>query len=109
MQEIKTPKQKLIDRVYKLLPIYEGKLLGTEERLPEAEAYRNFQTNINMAVNSMLGVVRLTGQKEYIEDVILILMGLKSVGIGNREIVRKSIFKCVKLIERLGDDYGNNI
>ena len=105
----KTPKQKLIDKVYKLLPIYEGKLLDSTEVIAPEKAYNNFQNNINMIVYHVLGIIRITGQKEYLEDVLLTLEGLKSVGLNNHAIVRKSIFTCVKYIERLGDDYGNKI
>lgn len=109
MQE-KTAKQKLIDKVYKLLPIYEGKVFGKEELLPPQEAYKNFQSNITMVLYRILGIIRLTGQQKYLEDVVLTLEGLKNVGLNQHEIVRKSVFACVKFINKLGDEvYGNKI
>lgn len=107
----KTQKQKLIDKIYKLLPIYEGKLIGTDEVIEVEKAYKNFQTNVTMVVNYMLGIVRLNGTNEILETAILSLIGIKTIGPNNKEnhdVVQKTIYKCIKNLEKLGDNiYGD--
>jgi len=101
----KTSKQKLIDKIYKLLPIYEGKIINSDIAIGKDSAYANFQRNINMLILQIFGIIKKTGKKEYLQDIYFILEGLKDVGTDNQIRVRNTIFDCVRLVKKLDDDF----
>ena len=102
----RTAKQNLVGKIYKLLPIYEGKLMYTNERLEESVAYNNFQKNINMLMLYLMGIKCRYGINEYLESIVLTLSGLKTVGIGNHKLVKSTVFACMELAEKMANEYG---
>lgn len=98
--------QNLVGRIYKLLPIYEGKVLDTDKILDKDIAYNNFQKNINMLMLYLSGIRNRYGNNEYLENIIITLSGLKTVGKDSHSIVKSSVFYCVKTAERMADEYG---
>jgi len=98
--------QGLVGKIYKLLPIYEGKLLDKTELLDRITSYNNFQKNINMVILYLVGIKNRYGDNKYIENIITTLSGLKTIGKDNHSVVRTTIFACVKMAEKMADEYG---
>lgn len=94
-------KQNLINKIYKLLPIYEGKLMKNEEFIPKKVAYKNFQRNLDLAIIEFNGISMLCEKSKTIDSIKLILYGLKEIGLDQNTNVKNAIFKCIRYINKL--------
>lgn len=93
-------KQGLINKIYKLLPIYEGKLMNNEF-IEKEIAYKNFKKNLELAIIEFNGIKSICLQSKNIDSILIILYGLREIGIDKVSNVKNAIFKCIRYINKI--------
>ena len=87
--------EKYKNKLYKILPLYEGKIKGEEIYLPEDVAFDEYTHYINMLIIEFSGF-----DEEPYDEILHYLKGLKSVGKNvTHEQVRKIVFHCIGLLK----------
>lgn len=97
-------KQNLVNKIYKLLPIYEGKIIEQAgyRYINEDIAYENFKRNLDLAILEFNGIKKIyPSDEKTIDSVLCILYGLKDIGIKNKNNVKNAIFKCIRYIKQM--------
>lgn len=86
--------EKYKNKLFKLLPLYEGKQIGTDLFLPADVAFEQYETHLDMEIIEFSGI-----DSEPFNEVLHYLKGLKSIG---REVthkqVRSVVLHCVALL-----------
>lgn len=87
--------EKYKNKLYKILPLYEGKIKGEELYLPQDVAFDEYMHYIDMLTIEFSGF-----DGEPYDEILHYIKGLKNVGKDvTHEQVRKIVFRCIGLLE----------
>lgn len=90
----------LVGKVYKLLPIYEGKLVGsTEKTIDPEQAFSNYQRELLLLSTRLLGDYELYNDP-FLLEVISTLKGMAKFEVGQHTDVKVCVFGLIKKIKR---------
>lgn len=89
-------------KIYKLLPIYEGKVKGSDVKLQKDIAYGNFIKNLDVLTSEIRGVFAEAEIHKNLSEAYVALLGLKGIDGDSHEAVRNVILHCVNLLNEMG-------
>lgn len=101
MNYLNLNKDYLISSIYKLLPIYEGKTMDSDELLPSEVSLSNFHKNVNRLLLNFTGLSREFNNIKQFQDIVLLLNAIKNVDENSKDIVKKTVFFCINLIKKI--------
>ena len=94
---------KAVGKIFKLLPIYEGKdIYGNVVCTPD-EAKINFQKQIVLLETELMG---LDFSDSKINDLMLLLSGMKRYDVGQHTEVKCCVIKAINLCKKIISFYG---
>lgn len=96
----KTYNDRLRDRVWKLIPIYEGRNECGEVVYKREEAVSHFKKNLNRVCTELSGNKNDEPRKI---EIINLLEGMKNYGLDSHSDVRDIVFYCCGIINDWGD------
>lgn len=89
----------LKNAIFKLLPVYEGKVLKSPETvIPPDQALLNYQKELGILETKVLGGYKLY-KDEKLLDVLELLRGMEDFKVGEHPDVKKSVFSLLNKIE----------
>ena len=88
-------------KVYKLLPIYEGKVKGTDTKLDKEVALNNFIKNLDVLTSEIRGMFSKVEFHKNLSEVYIALEGLKGIDGNAHEAVRNVVLHCVNLLNAI--------
>ena len=91
----------LRNRIWKLLPIYEGKDKQGGVIIPPETAYRNFKKNLQKLTVEVNGANDIFFSSSYFVQLLCLLQGLDSVTIDEHEKVKNIVTHCADLCEKI--------
>lgn len=94
--------KELNNKIFKLLPIYEGKSRDSDIILDKAIAFNNFTKNLQLLCVQIDGVLNKIEIHNNLLEISLVLEGLKRVDIDSHDIVRGAILHCTRLLNEIG-------
>ena len=89
-------------KVYKLLPIYEGKIKGSNISIQRDVALSNFSKNLYVLTTEIRGILNEVEFHKNLSEVYAALVGLKGIDSDSHEMVRSVILHCVNLLNIIG-------
>ena len=89
-------------KVYKLLPIYEGKVKDSEVKLTKDIAFGNFIKNLDVLTSEIRGILSKVEIHKNLSEVYIALEGLKGVDNDAHDTVRNVVLHCVNLLNEMG-------
>ena len=89
-------------KVYKLLPMYEGKLKDSDMKLSREVALNNFIKNLDVLTSEIRGILSKVEFHENLSEVYVALEGLKGIDDNAHNTVRSVILHCVNLLNVIG-------
>ena len=89
-------------KVYKLLPIFEGKVRDSEEKVDKDIALSNFFKNLDVLTTEIRGVLSKVVFHQNLSEVYIALEGLKGIDKTEHETVRSVVLHCVNLLNAIG-------
>lgn len=89
-------------KVYKLLPMYEGKVKDSEIKINREIALNNFSKNLDVLTSEMRGIMSKCEFHKKLSEVYFALEGLKGIDNNAHETVRSVILHCVNLLNGIG-------
>lgn len=92
----------LSKKVYKLLPLYEGKVKDSDIKLQPEIALKNFYKNIDVLTCEMRGILSKIEFHKSVLEVLLALEGLREVDGDSHTTVRNVVLHCVNLLNEIG-------
>ena len=95
---------RLRDRVWKLLPVYEGKGKSGEIVCSGEEALKRFRQNLNRVITEISGAESIFSDNNRYAELINILNGLKYYGSDKHDELKDVIFYCCDILEDIGGD-----
>lgn len=99
----------LINKIFKLLPTFEGKSSLNHQIIytPE-QAYKHFQSHLEEVILEVTGNYYLYNNSPKILELLTLLDGLRDVTLEDHQTVRTIVFKCtnicMELKETLNDE-----
>lgn len=90
------------NKVYKLLPIYEGRVKDSQDHIDKNKAYENFVKNLDVLTMEIRGILSKIEFHQNLSEVYIALEGLKGISIDSHDIVRNTILHCVNLLKQIG-------
>lgn len=90
------------NRVYKLLPIYEGKVKGATELIDKDKAFENFLKNLDVITVEIRGILSKIEISKNLSEVYIALEGLKGIDKDSHDIVRAVVLHCENLLNDIG-------
>lgn len=91
----------LRNRIWKLLPIYEGKDMSGRITISEMAAYKNFKKNLQKVTIEVYGANDILFQNTQFVQLLCLLQGLESVKIDEHEKVKNIVKHCADLCEKI--------
>lgn len=97
---------KVVDMIFRLLPLYEGRDKDTKDIIynPE-EAYINFTNNVTTVTLELEGFCADQTDPEVcmgLHQLINLIRGMKQLKIGEHNEVRAAIFSAIRKAKKLG-------
>ena len=92
---------RLIGKLFKILPIYEGKAIYKEIIYTPEQAYQHYKIHLEEVIVEIVGDYYLYNNNSKFLELLSILEGLKNVGIDEHQTVRAMVFKCTNLCSEL--------
>ena len=89
-------------KIYKLLPIYEGKIKGSDVKVDKSKAYENFIKNLDILILEVRGILSKIEIASNLPEVYVLLEGLKGVDKDSHDEVRNAILHCTNLLSNVG-------
>ena len=89
------------NKIYKLLPIYEGKVKGSELKVDKNRAYENFMKNLDILIIEIRGILSKIEVTKYLSEAYILLEGLKGVDENSHNEVRNAILHCTNLLKSI--------
>lgn len=86
--------KKLISKIYKILPLYEGKVENEELYLPQDVAYEQYQDYLGIIIIEFSGM-----EGEPFTEILHYLKGLSKQKEITHANVKKVIFHCISLLK----------
>ena len=95
----------LRDRVWKLLPVYEGKDKDGKIVCEKEEALKRFKKNLNRVLTEIKGAeVVFSGDNNRYIELVNILSGLNFYDSNKHDELKDVIFYCCDILEGVGGD-----
>lgn len=92
----------LRNKIWKLLPIYEGKDRDGKETIPLSQAYENYRKNLSRLIVQVTGAEKIWFEKPYYTELSCLLVGLERNFILNQhDEIKTIIAHCTDLCERM--------
>lgn len=95
----------LRDRVWKLLPVYEGKDKDGRVICEKEEALKRFKKNLNRVITEINGAESIFSDNNRYIELVNILNGLKFYDSEKHDELKDIIFYCCDILESVGGDY----
>lgn len=93
---------KLIKKMYILLPTFEGRHHSTKEIVYDKEiAYKNFQKNLDKMKIELIGCVNNFQEVVEFVEMINIIEGLKTITIDEHDIVKQQVFNLIDICKKI--------
>lgn len=100
---------RLIGRIFRLLPTFEGRESKSHEIIyTSEEAYKHFQTNLEEVIVEVVGNYYIYNNNSKVLELMAYLDGLRDIKLDEHEILRTIIFKCTNLCVSLKEELNNN-
>lgn len=99
---------RLIGRIYKLLPTFEGLSITHEIIYTSEVAYKHFQMNLEEVIIEVTGDYYIYNNSPKILELMAYLDGLRDIKPDEHEILRTIIFKCTNLCVSLKEKLNDN-
>lgn len=97
---------RLIGKVYVLLPSFEGRSHLTKEVIYEKEeAYSNFIKNLDKLRIEIIGLTRNFPEDIEYMAILNILEGLRSITIEDHETLKQNVFSIIDLCDKIKHRY----
>ncbi|MDV3426611.1 MAG: hypothetical protein LIR50_05410 [Bacillota bacterium] len=94
----------VINKIYKLLPLYEGMSKSTKQIIiPVDIAYKNYINELELLILEVSGDYYIYKNNEIFLKLLALLEGMQDIKINEHRIVRTSVFKCISLCDSLKD------
>jgi hypothetical protein len=93
---------KLIKKIYILLPTFEGRHHSTKEIVYDKEtAYKNFQKNLDKLKIELIGC--MTNFEDVIEfvEIVNIIEGLKTITLEEHYILKQQVFNLIDICKKI--------
>jgi hypothetical protein len=98
--------EKLISKIYILLPTIEGRSHITKEIIYEPEeAYINFQKNLNKLRIEISGCKSNYKDIVEFEEMYNIIEGLKSITINDHDLLKSHVFNLIDICKKIQSNY----
>lgn len=98
---------KLINKVYRLLPIYEGKQVGDgTEDIPPIQAQKNYVSELIVLATKIAGDYDIYGYKPLLY-IVSLLHGMKHIDVGQQNDVKVCVFNIIKFCKAESKDESN--
>ena len=95
--------KKLLDRIFRLLPLYEGKDQTTKNIIcSPGDAYSNFSNNLITVDTEIDGLMRDNIEDIEIQELSNLIKGMYEISIGEHNKVRVIVFAAIRLCKRIG-------
>jgi len=95
----------IINKIYKLLPLYEGMSKITKKIVvPVDIAYKNYINELELLRIEVSGDYYIYENNEIFLKLLALLEGMQEIKINQHKIVRASVFKCISLCDSLKED-----
>jgi hypothetical protein len=92
-------------KIFKILPIYEGKEYKNQGKIELDIAYNNFNKYLNGLIIELKGTSKRNDLSNYIimllGDILNILYGIQNIGIDKQILVKQSVFKMMSILNKL--------
>lgn len=96
---------KIKGKIFKILPIYEGKQLNNTVVFDKITAEINlnkYLKKLNLELEGLIYQVEENSKSYYaLYDINNIILGLKIVEL-DHDLVKSSVFRCISILEKLG-------
>jgi len=94
----------LRNRIWKLLPIYEGRDKQGGIVIPPDIAYKNFKKNLQKLVIEVYGANDIFFSNTYFVQLLCLLQGLESINIDEHEKVKIVVTHCADICEKIKEE-----
>lgn len=94
----------LINKIFKLLPLYEGLSLTKEIIYTPEQAYKHFQMHLEEVIVEVTGNYYIFCNNPKIISILSILDGMRDIKLNEHQLVRTLVFKCTNICEELKED-----
>jgi len=95
----------LINKIYKLLPIYEGRDRDGYISISAIQAYNNFSKNLKRVILEVSGAEKIWFENSYYTEIYCLLVGLEKEFAENQHSELKStIMHCIALCKKMRVD-----
>lgn len=90
----------LKNRIWKLLPIYEGKNLDKKVVCTREEAYNNFYMYLSRITTELVGAKNINKDNGYYAELLYLLEGMKEFSEDEHDRVRDIVLHCCNLCDK---------
>lgn len=95
--------ERLTNKLFRLLPIYEGKDKETNLIVYEAEvAHQNFLNNLTAVITEVSGL-RDEFKDSAVDELFYLLKGMEDIKVNQHPVVKTCVFKAINQCKRVGD------
>ena len=91
----------LINKIFKLLPLYEGLSLTKEVVYTSEQAYKHFQMHLEEVIVEVTGNYYIYNNSPRFLQLLSILDGMRDIKLDEHKLVRTLVFKCTNICSEL--------
>lgn len=99
----------LRNKIWKLLPIYEGRDKDKKIVYSVDQAYNNFYQSLTRIVTEVLGLKNIYNENPQYAELLYILEGMKTFSEAEHDRVKDVVLYCCNLCEKMKEECTNGV